>query len=157
MYRALVEDHLSCRQITKRLNASHTPTPSGKRQVWHPATVSSILTNRVYAGQARYNDRQPVLPRYRKLATAQRHELKTGRRSRPETDWVWSDAPALISSELFDKAQVPWQRNAVLAHKMYQPTSRRYLRRRLVKCGECGLGMVCNRQRSVCKKYEYLY
>ena len=155
--RALVEDHLSCRQITKRLNASHTPTPSGKRQVWHPAIVSSILTNRVYAGQARYNDRQPVLPRYRKLATAQRHELKTGRRSRPETDWVWSDAPALISSELFDKAQVPLQRNAELARKTYPPTSRRYLLRRRVTCGACGLGMVCNRQQRVCKRYAYLY
>jgi site-specific DNA recombinase len=154
MYRALVEDHLSCRQITKRLNASHTPTPSGKSQVWHPATVRSILTNRVYAGQARDNSRQPVLPRYRKLEPAPRHELKTGRSSRPETDWVWSDAPAMISAELFDKAQVPWQRNAELARKTYQPTSRRYLLRRLVTCGECGLGMVCHRQQSVCKRYE---
>jgi hypothetical protein len=40
---------------------------------------------------------------------------------------------------------------------MYQPASRRYLLRTLVKCGECGLGMVCIRQLSVCKKYEYLY
>jgi site-specific DNA recombinase len=157
MYRALVEEPLSCRQLTKRLNASQTPTPAGKSQVWHPATVRSILTHRVYAGLARYNYRQPVLPRYRKLETAPRHELKTGRRYRPETDWVWSDAPAIISAELFDKAQVQSQRNAELARKTYQPTSRRYLLRRLVTCGECGLGMVCNRQQSVCKRYEYLY
>jgi tetratricopeptide (TPR) repeat protein len=52
IYRLLVEEHLSCRQITKRLNASHTPTPSGRNQVWHPATVRTLLTNRVYAGQA---------------------------------------------------------------------------------------------------------
>jgi site-specific DNA recombinase len=157
MYRALVEDHLSCRQIAKRLNASHTPTPSGKNQVWHPATVSSILTNRVYAGQARYNYRQPVVPRYRKLETAQRHELKTGRSYRPERDWVWSAAPAMISRELFEKAQVQLHRNAELARKMYQPASRRYLLRRLVKCGECGLALTCTRQLSVCHKYEYLY
>jgi site-specific DNA recombinase len=157
MYRALVEDHLSCRQIAKRLNASHTPTPSGKNQVWHPATVSSILTNRVYAGEARYNYRQPVVPRYRKLATAQRHELKTGRSYRPETDWVWSAAPAMISRELFEKAQIQLQRNAELARKTYQPACRRYLLRRLVKCGECGLAMTCTRQLSVCKTYAYLY
>jgi site-specific DNA recombinase len=70
LYRAIVEEHLSCRQLTKRLNASHTPTPAGKSQVWHPATVSSILTNRVYAGQARYHYRQPVAPRYRKMDEA---------------------------------------------------------------------------------------
>ena len=40
---------------------------------------------------------------------------------------------------------------------MYQPTSCRYLLRRLVKCGECGLSLMGTRQRSVCKKYEYLY
>jgi site-specific DNA recombinase len=157
IYRLLVEEHLSCRQITKRLNTSHTPTPSGRNQVWHPATVRTLLTNRVYAGQARYNYRQLVVPRSRKTTEVHLHSFKTGRRYRPETEWVWSDAPAIISDELFAKAQVQLQRNAELAHRRYQPTSRRYLLRRLVQCGACGLGMVCTRQRSVCKKYEYLY
>jgi site-specific DNA recombinase len=107
IYRLLVEEHLSCRQITKRLNASHTPTPSGHNQVWHPATVRTLLTNRVYAGQARDNYRQLVVPRSRQTAEVQLHSLKTGRRYRPETEWVWSDAPAMISDELFAKAQVP--------------------------------------------------
>lgn len=40
---------------------------------------------------------------------------------------------------------------------MYQPTSGRYVLRTLVKCGECGLGMVGIHQLSTCKKYEYLY
>ena len=66
IYRALVEEQLSCRQITKRLNAAKTPTPTGKNSVWQPATVRNILTNRAYAGQARYNYRQPVIPQYRK-------------------------------------------------------------------------------------------
>jgi site-specific DNA recombinase len=157
IYRMLVEEHLSCRQITKRLNESHTPTPSGLTPVWHPATVRRLLTNRAYAGRARYNYRQPVVPRSRKLDEAQLHALKTGRRYRPETEWVWSDAPAVIAPELFEKAQVQLQRNAALAKKMYQPTSCRYLLRRLVKCGECGLSLIGTRQRSVCKKYEYLY
>jgi hypothetical protein len=34
------------------------------------------------------------------------------------------------------------RRNAEAARKMYQPSSRRYLLRTLVKCGECGLGCV---------------
>lgn len=53
IYRALVEEQLTCRQITKGLNASETATPSGQSQVWQPATVRNILSNRVYAGQAR--------------------------------------------------------------------------------------------------------
>jgi site-specific DNA recombinase len=88
IYRLLVEEHLSCRQITKRLNAAHISTPSGQNQVWQAATVRNILTNRVYAGQARYNYRQPALPRYRKKEEAQLHSLTTGRRYRPDTEWV---------------------------------------------------------------------
>jgi site-specific DNA recombinase len=80
IYRMVVEEHRSCRQITKHLNESHTPTPSGLNQVWHPATVRTLLTNRVYAGQARDNYRQPVTPRYRKRDVAPLHSLKTGRR-----------------------------------------------------------------------------
>ena len=79
IYRAWVEEHLSCRQITKRLNASNTRPPTGKNTVWQPATVRAILTNRVYAGQARYNYRQPVIPRYRKTEEHQLQYLKTGR------------------------------------------------------------------------------
>jgi hypothetical protein len=60
MDRALIEEQLSSRQITKRLNAAQIPPPGGKSPVWQPATVTRILTNRVYAGQARYNYRQPA-------------------------------------------------------------------------------------------------
>jgi DNA repair exonuclease SbcCD ATPase subunit len=82
---------------------------------------------------------------------------KTGRSYRPASEWIESEAPAIISVELFEKAQVQLQRNAEVARKMYQPTSRRYVLRTLVNCGECGLGMAAAHRRSVCKKYEYLY
>ena len=98
-----------------------------------------------------------MIPRYRKTEEHHLQDLKTGRRYRAESAWVWSDAPAIISVELFDNAQRPRQRNAATARKMYPPASRRSLLRTLVKCGECGLGMVCIRHLSVCKKYEYLY
>jgi site-specific DNA recombinase len=158
IYRLLVEDQLSCRQITKRLNEAQLPTPSGHNQVWQPATVRNILTNQVYAGQARYNYRQPGVPKYRKKAEAQLRSLTTGRHYRPETEWVWSEAPAIIAPEVFGKAQLQLRRNAEGARKMYQPSSHRYLLRRLVKCGECGLAMGCSRDVSVGqKRYEYLY
>ncbi len=157
IFRLLVEEQLSCRQITKRLNQSHTPPPSGTHPVWHVASVRNILTNRTYTGQARYNHRAPVLPRYRKTESAQLRQLKTGRSYRPESEWVWSSAPAIITEELFAKAQEQLKRNAELARRLYQPAQRRYLLRCLVKCGECGLGMNGTRLLSVCKKYEYLY
>ena len=44
------------------------------------ATVRNILTNQVYAGHARYNYRQPGVPKYRKKDEAQLRSLTTGRR-----------------------------------------------------------------------------
>ena len=157
MYRALVEEQLSCRQITQRLNAAKTPTPTGKNTVWQHATVRNILANRTSPGQARYNYRQPVLPQSRQKEEHQLRSLKTGRSSRTESAWIWSEAPAIITVELFDKAQRHLQRHAASARKMSRPTARRYVLRTLVQCGECGLGMVCIRQRSGRKKYAYLY
>ena len=157
MFRLLVEDQLSCRQITKRLIEANIPPPRDCHQLWNASTVRNILTNRVYMGQARYNYRQPVEPKYRKTAEAKLRYLKTGRSYRPDTEWVWTEAPVIIPSELFEKAQLQLQRNAEMARKMYQPASRRYLLRRLCKCGECGLSLHCIRLQSVCKKYEYLY
>jgi site-specific DNA recombinase len=157
LYHAVVEEQLSCRQLTKRLNASHLPTPSGKNQVWQAGTVRNILTNRVYTGKARYNHRQPGLPKYRKVVEGPSRVDKTGRNYRPASEWILSDAPAIIPVELFEKAQLQLQRNAEVARKRYQPASRRYLLRTLVKCGECGLAMSGIHQRSKCKQYDYLY
>jgi len=151
IYRALGEEHFSCRQITKRLNASQTPTPTGKNHVWQVATVSNILTTQVYAGQARYNYRQAVVPQYRQSAAHQLRSLKTGRSSRPESTWMWSEAPAIITVELFEKAQQQRRRHIATARKMYQPTSGRYVLRTLVKCGEGGRGMVGIRHLSTYK------
>ena len=159
MYRLLIDEQLSCRQIAKHLNETHTPTPSGRSVVWLPGVVRNILSNRIYIGEARYNYRQSVSPRYRKPQSAAAPGEKTGRRYRPESEWVWSEAPALISRELFDKAQLQLKRNSQLSLRHYQPTSERYLLRGLVSCGECGLSLHGSRQRSTYKQttYAYLY
>ena len=157
LYRGLVEEQLSCRLLIKRLNEAQIPSPLGKKPVWHVASVRNILINRVYAGQARYNYRQPVLPTYRKTEETQLAYLKTGRSYRPPQEWVWSDAPAIITPALFEQAQLQLQRNAEAARKMYQPSSRRYLLRTLVKCGECGLGCVCITAKGKTSSTHYLY
>jgi site-specific DNA recombinase len=157
LFRGLVEEQLSCRQLTKRLNEAQIPPLLGKQPIWHVASVRNILINRVYAGQARYNYRQPVLPKYRKTEEAQLSYLKTGRSYRPPQEWVWSEAPAIITPELFEKAQLQLRRNAEAARKLYQPKSRRYLLRTLVKCGECGLGCVCTAQKGKTSPAHYLY
>ena len=154
--RLCVEEHLRCRQITTRLHEAHLPTPSGQHQVWQPATVRTMLTHHVYAGHARSNARQPSVPPSRKKDDAPRRSLTTGRRDRPDTAWVWSEAPALIAPEGCANAPLPWRRHAEVARNMSQPRSRRSVVRRRVTWGECGLGMGWSRDVRVSqKRYAY--
>jgi hypothetical protein len=67
-----------------------------------------------------------------------------------------SDAPAILPGELFEKAHLQRHRPAEVARKRYQPTSRRYLLRTVVKCGEGGLGMTGIPQHRKGKKSDYL-
>jgi len=157
VYRIFVEEQLSCRHITKRLNTTNTRTPTAKNPVWQTATVRNILTNRVYAGQARDNYRQLVTPQYRKTATHRLRSLKKGRSSRSERAWMWSEAPALMTAELFDNAPRQLQRHAATARKMSQPASGRDVLRTLVTCGECGLSRVGIRRRSACTASHDVY
>lgn len=43
----LLHAQLTTRQIVKRLNAQHIPTRTGRNQVWHAASVRSILTHMI--------------------------------------------------------------------------------------------------------------
>jgi site-specific DNA recombinase len=121
MYRALIEEQLTCRQITKRLNESKIPTPTGKNPCWQSSVVLHILSSRVYAGTARYNHRLLVTPKYRKTDEGKARELNTGRSYRPESEWVLTEAPAIVTPEIYEKAQLQLARNAEAARRMYAP------------------------------------
>src|SRR6266446_904742 len=59
----LLHEQLTTRQIVKRLNVQHIPTRTGQNQVWHAASVRSILTNVIYTGHGYYNKTKTGVPR----------------------------------------------------------------------------------------------
>lgn len=146
IYRLLVGEQKSVRQITRHLNEQKIVTPSGRNQVWQSSVVSEILRHRVYIGEARYNYGQQEL---------QTDGRKGSRQIRPESEWVLTESPVIIDAELFSQAQLQLQRNAATAQRAYRPASRRYLLRTRLQCGSCGLALTCHCQRA--KRGEYLY
>jgi hypothetical protein len=44
-----------------------------------------------------------------------------------ESEWILSEAPAIITPEIFDKAQLQLAHNREVARRMHQPSSCRYL------------------------------
>jgi len=157
MFRWLIEEQLTTRQIVKRLNALKIPTRTGQNPVWHAASVRGMLNNSIYTGQGYYNRTKSGVPR---KETRRKFHLRTddyAREPRPLEEWVPITAPAIINAETFAKAQEQLKWNQGKARRAYQPTSQRYLLRTLVRCGQCQLHMQAGHQWSVCKRYEYLY
>jgi site-specific DNA recombinase len=157
MFRWLIQEQLTTRQIVKRLNALKIPTRTGHNSVWHVASVRCMLSNSIYTGQGYYNRTKSGVPRKETRRKFHPRTDNYAREPRPPEEWVPITAPALISAETFAKAQEQLKRNQAKACRAYQPASQRYLLRTLVRCGPCQLHMQAARQRSVCKRYEYLY
>jgi site-specific DNA recombinase len=157
MFQWLIHEQLTTRQIVKRLNARRIPTRTGQNQVWHAASVRSILTNSIDTGHGYYNKTKTGVPRKETRRKFSARKDNSAREQRPHAEWVPITAPAIVSVQTFAKAQEQLQRNRAQARRAYQPTSQRYLLRTLVRCGHCQLHMQATQQRSVCKRYTYLY
>ena len=59
IFRRLIEEHLSCRAIAKRLTESGIPSPKGYK-VWHPGVVNYLVRQEAYCGVMYFNRREPV-------------------------------------------------------------------------------------------------
>ena len=157
MFRWLIQEQSTTRQIGKRLNALKIPTRTGQNAVWHVASVRCMLSNPIYTGQGHDNRTKSGVPRKETRRKFHPRKDNDAREPRPPEAWVPITAPALISAETFAKAQEPLQHHQAKARRAYQPPSPRYLLRTLVRCGPCPLHRQAARQLSVCKRSEYLY
>src|SRR5262245_64944195 len=63
MFRWLIQEQLTTRQIVKRLNALRVPTRTGQNSVWHAASVRCMLSNSIYTAQGLYNRTKSVVRR----------------------------------------------------------------------------------------------
>lgn len=126
-------DHLSIREVARRLNAQNTPPPSaGKvaydRQIaWCKNTIAVLLHHPAYKGES--------------IAWRYKGSKKT-RIIRPESEWIQLPegvTPAIVSADMWQAAQ-----DALATRKSAHATrnaSRQYLMRGMVYCATCGKRM----------------
>jgi site-specific DNA recombinase len=135
----LVEERMSVRQITKRLNEGPWFPRSG-RQPWSPSVIHSILSNPVHAGTTYANRYRYVAPeKPKKNGRGPRSGENTVRKQRPEEEWIPIPVPAIVDEETHRRAQEQLERNAKLSFRNNKKYS--YLLRCLLSCESCGLAM----------------
>jgi site-specific DNA recombinase len=125
-------------QIAGRLTELSVPTFADVRAVnkpkksghgeWGCSSVASILKNETYAG----------IWHYGKRPHGENGNNKEGRISQPKVQCLTVKVPAIISKEVWRIAQM---RLAYNLKNSPRNTSQKYLLRRRVKCGRCGLKM----------------
>jgi site-specific DNA recombinase len=120
------------RRICRRLYEDGIPSPTGNA-TWSIACLSKMLTNSTYKGRAVYNRHQALPPASGRKST--RNTL------RPPEEWIEIPVPAIVSEEVFDAAQRVSRDHTYFSPRRTAPG--RWLLRRLVVCGHCGVKTYC--------------
>jgi site-specific DNA recombinase len=137
LYRWLIDERMTVRQILKRLAAGPWRPRSGRR-LWSSAVVHRILSDPVYTGTA-YTNRYAFVPPRRPRSRGPRTYENTCRRPRPRAEWIGVPVPAIIDEQTHQQALEQLRRNSVLSFR--NNTRNDYLLRCLLTCRTCGLAM----------------
>jgi site-specific DNA recombinase len=137
LYRWLIDERMTVRQILKRLAAGPWRPRNGKR-LWSNSVVHRILSDPLSTGTAYANRHMFVVPR-KPRSTGPRAGLPTCRKPRPREEWVPIPVPALIDESTHQHASDQLARNSVLSFR--NNTRNDYLLRCLLTCRTCGLAM----------------
>jgi site-specific DNA recombinase len=125
MFRWLLQEPWTTRQMVKRVNALKSPTRTGQHSGWHVASGRGMLRNPLSTGQGYYHSTKAGVPRKETRRTLHPRTDHDAREPRPPEEWVPSTAPALISAETFAKAQEQLKQNQSKARRASQPTAPR--------------------------------
>ena len=134
MYTLLVEDHMSTRGIAKKLTDQGIPTARGANQ-WQPTAVDRILKNPVYKGKFIYCRTESIAPSKRLTQDPYKQVRKTGRKTRPEEEWIVIPVPAIVDESIWDLAMAQLSRNSLHSKRNSRHP---YLLRGLIRCPRCG-------------------
>lgn len=100
----VADEGLTLRSVVRRLQELAIMPRKSKRGVWNTSTLSKLLRNPTYIGEAHYGATYAVVPenplkeqRYKKIK-------KTSRKSKPESEWIKIETPKIIDKNLFDRA-----------------------------------------------------
>ncbi len=137
LYRWLIDERTTVRQILKRLAEGPWRPRNGKR-LWSNSVVHRILSDSLYTGTAYANRNELVAPR-KPRSTGPRAGLPSCRKRRPPEEWIPIPVPAIIDEITHQHASEQLARNSVLSFR--NNTRHEYLLRCLLTCRTCGLAM----------------
>ena len=102
---SLVDEGLTLRGVVKKLQELGIKPRKSKRGVWNTSTLSHILRNKTFIGEATYGKSYAVVPENPFNTEKYRKMRKTSRRIRPDSEWITIPVPAVLDRDLFMRVQ----------------------------------------------------
>jgi site-specific DNA recombinase len=131
------QDGLTLRRLVRKLRDLDIKPRKSKRGVWATSTLSHLLRNKAYIGEARWGSSYAVVPENPTNLEKYRKIRKTSRKIKPETEWITIPVPAIIDKEMFARIQNRLKSNFLLSQRN---TKNEYLLAGKIHC-------VCGRKR----------
>lgn len=111
----IINDRLSIRKVIVKLKELNIKPRKSLRGVWSTSTMTNLLRNEVYFGNAYWGKSGSIVAKSPKKMDKYRKNKKTSRYLRPKTDWYKVEVPAIISEETFQAARQILMQNQKLS------------------------------------------
>ena len=141
-------DRLSIGEVIRKLQAAGIPSPRGKAY-WERGTVSHLLHNTTYKGEAAFGKTQVGKRRFRPRPwkdSCSQPRCPHSRYATEQEKWTSIPVPAIVSGEVFDAVQEQLEENRKRAR--CGKRGARYLLQGMVVCKQCGRAYVGLTRRS---------
>src|SRR3989344_1233923 len=115
----VADEGMTLRGVVRKLQAQGIKPRKSKRGVWSTSTLSTLLRNKAYIGEARWGSSYAVVPVNPTNTEKYRKMKKSSRRNKPEEEWIASKipVPVVIDRALFDRARLQLETNFALCQR----------------------------------------
>lgn len=115
----IADEGSNIRKVVRQLQELGIKPRKSKRGVWSTSTLTTMLRNKTYIGEAHWGKHYAVVPEKPLKNEKYKKTKKSSRRIRPEEEWVASKipVPAIIDRELFMRARDQLKTNFALCDR----------------------------------------
>jgi len=100
----VANDGLTLRGVVKKLYELGIKPRWSNRGIWNTSTLSSLLRNRTFIGEALWNTTFAIIPEKPLKEEKYRKIKKTSKRMRPKDEWITVKVSRIIEDDLFCRA-----------------------------------------------------
>jgi len=111
------QEGATLREIVRRLRASGIKPRKSKRGVWATSTLSKMLQNRAYIGEAHWGSSYAVVPEKPIKTEKYRKNRKSSRRMKPTQEWLTIPVPKIIDRDIFERVRTRIEANFLLCRR----------------------------------------